>query len=545
MRDTEILNLANAYREICEQRVGIPLNEPTDSAAKKELEKMIPKGEKVHLFKNQLQKANYELEGEMVEEVDLYDQVLEYLLGEGYSEEESNQIMVSLVNENSLSNFLKGVQQRTGIGKPGVGPGQIAKNIVKAGINDVLGTAIGAGSAPGASTPAKSPVSKVQTPPPIVKPSTKISRTAPKGANISPDPWSGGKTGNRIKDITQKPSTKPTQTRALTGSSGSNTRGLLPSSTSSARGGAIIPASKPGSITPSAKPTTSKPTSSRIQRVSVREVPTSQKSLPGNNVRGLLPQGAKNILPDPWKQASDTVSGAKNLWSRVQNAVKPQSQLKPSQTNVRGLLPAAKPTSTRSQANKPTSVRSQQYQDIQRLNKMTGGGPLGSREISSNTSRAPKPAWGSGAKPSPAQAPKPVDKVAPKPTIKNKKPGKLNSLPDLGGKQGFTPPVGGPHVAAAALGLQAYNTADATRKSAPKVPTTAKEVKKGETYYDPKTRVGSSQRFSQRLKVGPKIVGSGKVGTEAQSFDKAYGSAKAKGGMGSTFKWKGKDYKVS
>jgi hypothetical protein len=545
MRDTEILNLANAYREICEQRVGIPLKEPTDSAAKKELEKMIPKGEKVHLFKNQLQKANYELEGEMVEEVDVYDQVLEYLLGEGYSEEESNQIMVSLVNENSLSNFLKGVQQRTGIGKPGVGPGQIAKNIVKAGINDVLGTAIGAGSAPGASTPAKSPVSKVQTPPPIVKPSTKISRTAPKGANISPDPWSGGKTGNRIKDITQKPSTKPTQTRALTGSSGSNTRGLLPSSTSSARGGAIIPASKPGSITPSAKPTTSKPTSSRIERVSVREVPTSQKSLPGNNVRGLLPQGAKNILPDPWKQASDTVSGAKNLWSRVQNAVKPQSQLKPSQTSVRGLLPAAKPTPTGSQANKPTSVRSQQYQDIQRLNKMTGGGPLGSREISSNTSRAPKPAWGSEAKPSPAQAPKPVDKVAPKPTIKNKKPGKLDSLPNLGGKQGFTPSVGGPHVAAAALGLQAYNTADATRKSAPKVPTTAKEVKKGQTYYDPSTRVGSSQRFAQRLKVGPKIVGSGKVGTEAQSFDKAYGAAKAKGGMGSTFKWKGKDYKVS
>jgi len=109
--------------------------------------------------------------------------------------------------------------------------------------------------------------------------------------------------------------------------------------------------------------------------------------------------------------------------------------------------------------------------------------------------------------------------------------------------QGFSIPGG--RLGAFTAGIQAYNTADATPKTAPKFPTTAKEVKKGETYYDPSTRVGSSQRFAQREKVGPKIVGTGNVGTDAQSFDKAYGAAKTKGGMGSTFSWKGKSYKVA
>ena len=107
--------------------------------------------------------------------------------------------------------------------------------------------------------------------------------------------------------------------------------------------------------------------------------------------------------------------------------------------------------------------------------------------------------------------------------------------------QGFSIPGG--KLGTFAAGIQAYNTADATPKTAPKFPTTAKEVKKGETYYDPSTRVGSSQRFAQRQKVGPKIVGQ-KLST-AQDFDKAYATAKQKAGMGSTFSWRGKSYKVS
>ena len=122
---------------------------------------------------------------------------------------------------------------------------------------------------------------------------------------------------------------------------------------------------------------------------------------------------------------------------------------------------------------------------------MTGGGTMGSREVPSGTPRAPKPAWGSGAKPSKpaAQAPKPVDKVTPKPasaSVKAAPKAKLPNLPNtLGpdtfgtGGQGFSVPGG--RLGAFLAGIQAYNTAPGTRDTAPKFPTTANEVKKGET----------------------------------------------------------------
>lgn len=119
-------------------------------------------------------------------------------------------------------------------------------------------------------------------------------------------------------------------------------------------------------------------------------------------------------------RSSDTVSGARNLWSRVQRATKPQAQLKPAQTNVRGMLPAAKPTAATQAAKPATSVRSQQFQDVQRLNRMTGGGLMG--ELPS-TKPASKP------------APKPsgVDKLAPKPA-KPAKPAVKPQMPGGGSK---------------------------------------------------------------------------------------------------------------
>jgi len=66
-----LVKLADSYsnwrKELSEQ-IGVPLKEPTDRAAKEQLEKMIPKGEKVHLFKSTLQKAHYEPEGDMIED---------------------------------------------------------------------------------------------------------------------------------------------------------------------------------------------------------------------------------------------------------------------------------------------------------------------------------------------------------------------------------------------------------------------------------------------------------------------------------------------
>ena len=213
------------------------------------------------------------------EEVNIYDQVLEILLDEGYSVQESNRIMVELVNEN----FWKAVQNRIGIGKPGVGPGQVAKNIIRAGITDILGTSIGAGSAPSVSAPANAPTATAQSPAPVIRTSTATIRTAPKGANkLVGDVWPGGQTGTGVKDILNKVTgkTQPTTTRALTGSSGPSIRGLLPqapnpinqltkplrtvvNAVKNLKGGAITTAIKPGAVTSTVKKPDSLTTSAR------------------------------------------------------------------------------------------------------------------------------------------------------------------------------------------------------------------------------------------------------------------------------------------
>jgi hypothetical protein len=476
MRDKEILDLASAYKQICEEKVGILLSD------------------------------------EIIEGVDVYDEVLEYLLDEGYTKEESNQIMVELINEGGLASFLNAVKQRTGIGKPGVGPGQVAKNIVRAGISDVLGTSIGAGSAPSASSPVKAPTAKTQSPAPIVRTSTKTPRTSPKGANVAPDPWKSGTTGSRIKDVTQKPSAKPTTTRAL---SGTPSRASLPSGS---RGGAIVRSTPGGALSTTPKPTsTPKPTPTPR---ALSGTP-SRASLPSGSGGGSIVRSTATAKPTAQTPRASTPSAPRG--GPIQKV------------SVKDITPTQ---STRSLSPAKSDVRSQQFRDVQRLNKSTGGGLMGELPKTTAEKPAPKPAWKSGSKA--------ADKLPPKPTQQAKSSVKPQKTPtSSAGRQGFSLPGIGGKLGAFGAGIQAYNTADATPKTAPKLPTSAKEVKKGQTYYDPSTRVGSSQRFSQRLKVGPKIVGTGKADTDAQSFDKAYGAAKAKSGMGSTFKWNGKDYKVS
>lgn len=100
--------------------------------------------------------------------------------------------------------------------------------------------------------------------------------------------------------------------------------------------------------------------------------------------------------------------------------------------------------------------------------------------------------------------------------------------------------------AAAGVALDAAfpRPAKGSLKDAPKIPTKASEVKKGEKYYDYNTRVGASQRPAQRLKVGPKIVGTGSTpkpaAPKSQSFDSAFDSARKSGAK--EFEWKGKKY---
>ena len=87
----------------------------------------------------------------------------------------------------------------------------------------------------------------------------------------------------------------------------------------------------------------------------------------------------------------------------------------------KGSQPGGALVSTRAPKSTPKSGLSPEGQAIQRLNKMTGGGPLGTRELPKLPRRAPKPAWGAGATPStpqqsPGQAQRSVNLPPSKPT---------------------------------------------------------------------------------------------------------------------------------
>ena len=115
--------LFEAYKRIYEQqKIGIPLDAPTDSAAARKLREILPSSEKdkVVIPKSGLQKAHYEPEGEdLTEQRDIYDEVLEILLDEGYSEKECNQIMVQLVSEINLDPF-SGIKNTVGLARRAV-----------------------------------------------------------------------------------------------------------------------------------------------------------------------------------------------------------------------------------------------------------------------------------------------------------------------------------------------------------------------------------------------------------------------------------------
>ena len=69
MNSKEYRELIEAYQNVYEQQIGVPLDKPTDGAAARKLQQMIPKGEKVYIPKSGLQKAHYEPEGEQIDEM--------------------------------------------------------------------------------------------------------------------------------------------------------------------------------------------------------------------------------------------------------------------------------------------------------------------------------------------------------------------------------------------------------------------------------------------------------------------------------------------
>jgi hypothetical protein len=68
MNSKEYREFLEAYRSVYEQQIGVPLKDASDRAAKQQLQKMIPKGEKVYTPKTTLQKAHYEPDGDLVDE---------------------------------------------------------------------------------------------------------------------------------------------------------------------------------------------------------------------------------------------------------------------------------------------------------------------------------------------------------------------------------------------------------------------------------------------------------------------------------------------
>ena len=122
MNSREYLELIQAYQNVHEQqKIGVPLKDASDSAARQQLQKMIPKGEKIHIPKSTLQNASYEPDGDLVDEQqDLFDIVKSYLLDEGYVETEEEALyMMSNLNEDEIQDIIEAAVQPSLITKTG------------------------------------------------------------------------------------------------------------------------------------------------------------------------------------------------------------------------------------------------------------------------------------------------------------------------------------------------------------------------------------------------------------------------------------------
>ena len=368
-----------------------------------------------------------------IQEEDIYDQVLEYLLNEGYSEEESKQIMIEIISEAGLGSLIKGAKALAGfVAKRAKTPLRTAATdslITSTALNPVSTAKIAKTIAK--STPSPAPIVRTVKATPV--------RTAPKGANkITTNVWN-----------------EPTA--------------------------------------PSSRINPSKPSSPKV---------SSTKALSGTPSRPALPSAGKTSA---------------SVKPTFKPEALPKSTVKP--TEPGGAL-------VRTKAPKPTFKP-------EALPKATKSAEPGGALVST---RAPKPTFKPEALPKDPKVAQPagalVSTRAPKPSAKPS--GGSASIPKS--SKGLKR-LGATVAGAAALGVAAdmaspRSTAPGTPDKAPKFPTTAKEVKKGQTYYDPNTRIGTSQRFAQRKKVGAAKIGS--------SFEDAFKFYRERGDK--TFKYAGKEY---
>ncbi len=96
MNSRELNNIWEAYTQVYEE-VGVPI--PAGKTAKDVLEPLTKKhggGKVIEPKKATLQQAHYQLEGEMVEdvEIDNVDYIVEYLISEGYADTNENALVI-------------------------------------------------------------------------------------------------------------------------------------------------------------------------------------------------------------------------------------------------------------------------------------------------------------------------------------------------------------------------------------------------------------------------------------------------------------------
>ena len=243
-------------------------------------------------------------------EYTVYDEVLNYLLSEGYTEEESNLIMVELINEDKLSSLVKGIR---GIAK-----------FVQKRASTPLKTAATDASTAALLVPQSAPTvagkittAAVSSPTPIIRTVKSPSvRTAPKGANkLTGDVWAGPTPPKTVTKPTSKVPTVSSQPQLPPGKTGG------PLATTRAPKPQFKPEALP-------KPKATAEPGGPLATTRAPKPQFKPEALPKPKATA-EPGGAlvRTRAPKPEFKPEALPSAKSTLWSKVQQVTQPQKQL--------------------------------------------------------------------------------------------------------------------------------------------------------------------------------------------------------------------------
>jgi len=119
---------------------------------------------------------------------------------------------------------------------------------------------------------------------------------------------------------------------------------------------------------------------------------TKQLGIPKTGPSSRLPGGSLPPSPAPKASLPPASSKSSAIVKSTKGGGVASGKIEP--VSVRDVTSAPKLSGSSPKASLPG--RSQQFMDVERMNKMSGGGLMGTRDIKAGERRAPKPAWGSG-----------------------------------------------------------------------------------------------------------------------------------------------------